>query len=57
MLFYLESRGINKDEAMSMLIKGFAQEIIDEFDDINIISILESILENKINILDIQGVM
>ena len=57
MLFYLESSGINKDEAMSMLIKGFAQEIIDEFDDINIISILESILENKINILDIQGVM
>ena len=57
MLFYLQSRGINKDEAMSMLIKGFAQEIIDEFDDINIISILESILENKINILDIQGVM
>ena len=57
MLFYLQSRGINKDEAMSMLIKGFAQEIIDEFEDINIISILESILENKINILDIQGVM
>ena len=57
MLFYLESRGINKDEAMSMLIKGFAQEIIDEFDDINIINVLESILDNKINILDIQGIM
>ena len=57
MLFYLQSRGINKDEAMSMLIKGFAQEIIDEFDDINIINVLESILDNKINILDIQGIM
>ena len=53
MLFYLQSRGIDKDEATSMLIRGFAQEIIDEFEDENIINALEEILKNKINILDI----
>ena len=57
MLFYLQSRGIDKDEATSMLIRGFAQEIIDEFEDENIINALEEILKNKINILDIQGIM
>ena len=43
MLFYLQSRGIDKDEATSMLIRGFAQEIIDEFEDENIINALEEI--------------
>ena len=57
MLFYLQSRGIDKDEATSMLIRGFAQEIIDEFEDINITNALEEILKEKINILDIQGIM
>ena len=57
MLFYLHSRGIDKDEATSMLIRGFAQEIIDEFEDENITNALEEILKEKINILDIQGIM
>ena len=57
MLFYLQSRGIDKDEATSMLIRGFAQEIIDEFEDENITNALEEILKEKINILDIQGIM
>ena len=34
-----------------------AQEIIDEFEDINITNALEEILKEKINILDIQGIM
>ena len=42
MLFYLQSRGIKDDDAMSMLIRGFAQEIIDEFSDIEIIQYLEN---------------
>ena len=40
-----------------MLIRGFAQEIIDEFEDENITNALEEILKEKINILDIQGIM
>ena len=31
-LFYLQSRGINKDTAKSMLIYGFIAEIIDSVD-------------------------
>tara|TARA_B110000438_G_scaffold300669_1_gene353624 strand:- start:3119 stop:4426 length:1308 start_codon:yes stop_codon:yes gene_type:complete len=57
MLFYLQSRGINEDEATSMLIRGFAQEIIEEFDDENIIYFLENILNNKIRTLDIEGII
>ena len=40
-----------------MWIRGFAQEIIDEFEDENITNALEEILKEKINILDIQGIM
>ena len=29
-LFYMQSRGINKEEASSLLIKGFASELINE---------------------------
>ena len=57
MLFYLQSRGINEDEATSMLIRGFAQEIIEEFEDEIIIYYLENILNNKIKILDIEGII
>jgi Fe-S cluster assembly protein SufD len=57
MLFYLQSRGINEDEATSMLIRGFAQEIIEEFDDENIINFLGNILNNKIKKLDIEGII
>ena len=57
MLFYLQSRGITEDEATSMLIRGFAQEIIEEFEDEIIIYYLENILNNKIKILDIEGII
>ena len=57
MLFYLQSRGINEDEATSMLIRGFAQEIIEEFDDEIIISFLEKNLNSKIKTLDIEGII
>ena len=57
MLFYLQSRGINEDEATSMLIRGFAQEIIEEFDDENIINFLGNILNDKIKKLDIEGII
>ncbi len=57
MLFYLQSRGINIDDAMSMLIRGFAQEIIDEFEDEEIIEYLENSIDDAIPSLDIQGIM
>jgi len=57
MLFYLQSRGIKDDDAMSMLIRGFAQEIIDEFSDREIIEYLENYISKVIPSLDIQGIM
>ena len=57
MLFYLQSRGINKDQATSMLIRGFAQEIIEEFQDELLIEYLEKLLDEKIPNLDIEGIM
>ena len=57
MLFYLQSRGINNDDAMSMLIRGFAQEIIDEFEDDEIIEFLENSIDKSIPSLEIQGIM
>lgn len=57
MLFYLESRGINKDQATSMLIRGFAQEIIEEFQDELLIEYLEKLLDEKIPTLDVEGIM
>ncbi|MBC78628.1 MAG: Fe-S cluster assembly protein SufD [Chloroflexi bacterium] len=57
MLFYLQSRGINNEDAMSMLIRGFAQEIIDEFEDDEIIEYLENSIDNSIPSLDIQGIL
>jgi len=57
MLFYLQSRGINTDDAMSMLIRGFAQEIIDEFEDDEIMKYLENSIDDAIPSLDIQGIM
>ena len=57
MLFYLQSRGIDLDDAMAMLIRGFAQEIIDEFDDEEIIKFLENSVDKIIPKLHIEGIM
>ena len=57
MLFYLQSRGISSDDAMAMLIRGFAQEIIYEFDDEKIIEFLENSVDKIIPKLDIEGIM
>ena len=32
-LFYLQTRGLNKDDARHLLLKGFCQEILDEIND------------------------
>ena len=42
---------------MAMLIRGFAQEIIDEFDDEKIIEFLENSVDKIIPKLDIEGIM
>ena len=31
-LFYMESRGVDRDTAAAMLIRGFASEIVEEFE-------------------------
>ncbi len=46
-LFYLQSRGVDYDTAQAMLIRGFAAEILDEFDD----DTMREFLENKLDAL------
>ena len=44
-LFYLQSRGVDYDTAQGMLIRGFAAEILDEFED----QLLREFLEGKLD--------
>ena len=44
-LFYLQSRGVDYETAQAMLIRGFAAEILDEFED----EILRTFLEDKLD--------
>ena len=41
-LFYLQSRGVDYDTAQAMLIRGFAAEILTEFDDDDLRDFLEN---------------
>lgn len=52
-LFYLQSRGVDYDTAQAMLIRGFAAEILDEFEDEE----LRDFLENRLDQLmpDLQA--
>ena len=45
-LFYLQSRGVDYDTAQSMLIRGFAAEILDEFEDDALREFLEAKLDD-----------
>ena len=44
-LFYLQSRGVDYDTAQAMLIRGFAAEILDEFED----DLLREFLEQNLD--------
>lgn len=44
-LFYLQSRGVDYDTAQAMLIRGFAAEILSEFEDDELHAFLESQLD------------
>ena len=44
-LFYLQSRGVDYETAQAMLIRGFAAEILDEFED----DLLREFLEGKLD--------
>ena len=44
-LFYLQSRGVNYETAQAMLIRGFAAEILDEFEDDEFREFLETRLD------------
>lgn len=46
-LFYLQSRGVKYETAQAMLIRGFAAEILDEFEDDE----LREFLENRLDVL------
>ncbi len=44
-LFYLQSRGVDYDTAQAMLIRGFAAEILSEFEDEELFAFLEGQLD------------
>ncbi|MCY4251513.1 MAG: SufD family Fe-S cluster assembly protein [Rhodobacteraceae bacterium] len=48
-LYYLRSRGISKDEAISMLSLGFLKEVLDEIESEEIVANLEDLLTDMVN--------
>ena len=48
-LYYLRSRGINKEEAIAMLSLGFLKEVLTEIDNEEITASLEELLTNMVN--------
>jgi Fe-S cluster assembly protein SufD len=57
MLFYLESRGVDRETAVSMLITAFAAEIIDEFEPEPLRQFLYRKLDEIIPQLDSEGIL
>lgn len=47
-LFYMQSRGISKDSAKSLLMLAFAQDVIDKFEIAPIKAYLQGLVEDKI---------
>lgn len=47
-LFYLQARGIGKDQAYALLTKAFMQEVIDKIEDEQIQDIFQGLLEDKL---------
>lgn len=48
-LYYLRSRGISKEEAISMLSLGFLKEVLDEIENKEIVERLEELLTSLVN--------
>ena len=48
-LYYLRSRGISKDEAVSMLSLGFLKEVLDEIESKDVVENLEELLTDMVN--------
>lgn len=57
MLFYLMSRGVNRQDAAMMLVSGFASEIVDEFEPEPLRDFLYRKLEQIIPELDSEGIL
>ena len=51
-LFYLRSRGINKEAAHSILLKAFLNDVIKEIDDTNVKKLILMALNKKLNTLN-----
>lgn len=57
MLFYLMSRGVNRQEAAMMLVTAFASQIVDEFEPERLREFLYAKLEQIIPELDSEGIL
>ncbi|MEC9294013.1 MAG: SufD family Fe-S cluster assembly protein, partial [Chloroflexota bacterium] len=50
-LFYLQSRGIDEEAAKAILIRGFAEEMIDEFEPESLNVFVERVAMERIPVL------
>ena len=50
-LFYLQSRGIDEEAAKAILIRGFAEEMIDEFEPESLNAFVEQVASQRIPVL------
>ncbi len=55
-LFYLEARGITRDDALRLIVYGFFREVIDEFDLPGVSEVALAAIEERIDAVDLSEV-
>ncbi|MEX0952799.1 MAG: Fe-S cluster assembly protein SufD, partial [Nitriliruptoraceae bacterium] len=55
-LFYLESRGIPRDDALRLIVYGFFREVVDEFDLPGISEVALAVIEQRIDAVDLAEI-
>ena len=46
-LFYLQSRGINRTDAMELMVRGFANEVVDKVENLDMKEYIQNSLIQK----------
>ncbi|MEX0705795.1 MAG: SufD family Fe-S cluster assembly protein, partial [Nitriliruptoraceae bacterium] len=55
-LFYLESRGIPRDDALRLIVYGFFREVVDEFNLPGISEVALAVIEQRIDAVDLAEI-
>jgi Fe-S cluster assembly protein SufD len=54
-LFYLQSRGVDEESAKAILVRGFAEEMLNEFEPESLNEFIEKVIDEQIPVLLAQS--